>query len=236
MKNYMKIFFLLTMFLGMNYQHVVAQHIDEYPDDILAPLDSVPNWVRERVTPEEYEIWKCMSSVFQVSYSFLFQNMSIKQRGLLYKDLTQMCESIKKGEYSSKKGELFAVSLPAPVDTSLIWRVNELIQIDDSIQFCNQRAIIYRSERWEKACVECSVWYIYNSRKKDVEIIKSEVLSPFSFGQFQGSVSFNLQKDGISLKGVCSGNLQYYDELRNYHSETVYKSVIIPLKICDKDN
>lgn len=31
-----------------------------------------------------------------------------------------MCESIKKGEYSSKKGELFAVSLPAPVNISLI--------------------------------------------------------------------------------------------------------------------
>lgn len=42
------------------------------------------------------------------------------QRSLLYKDLRQMCESIKKGEYSSKKGELFAVSLPAPVDISLI--------------------------------------------------------------------------------------------------------------------
>lgn len=76
-----------------------------------------------------------MSNVFQLSYSFLFQNMSTNQRSLLYKDLRQMCESIKKGDYSSKKGELFTVSLPAPVDTSLIWRVNELIQIDESIQF-----------------------------------------------------------------------------------------------------
>lgn len=34
-------------------------------------LDEVPQWVKEKVSPEEYKLWEVMSSVFQIDYSFL---------------------------------------------------------------------------------------------------------------------------------------------------------------------
>lgn len=197
--------------------------------NVYTPVDSVPEWVKEKVTQEEYNLWKTMSSVYQIDYSFLKRNIPNDKRNHFYSGIKQMCESIKKGEYSSKKGELFAVSMPAPIDTSLIWRVNELTQIDDSIQFCNRRSIIYRSEHWKNVYLECSVWYVYDSLQKDVDIIKYEILSPLPFSRFQGSLILNLQNDRISLRGECAGTIEYYDKELNYRSETVQKSFIVPL-------
>lgn len=38
--------------------------------NVYAPVDSVPEWVKEKVTQEEYNLWKTMSSVYQIDYSF----------------------------------------------------------------------------------------------------------------------------------------------------------------------
>lgn len=209
----------------------MAQKIDdeEVAKELVMPLDSVPKWIKEKVTPEEYRLWKTMSHIFRINYSFLNRDLSIEKHEQLYSDIKQMCKSIEKGKYYSRKGELFSISLPAPIDTTLNWSVCELIQIDDSIQFCKRKSIIYRSKYSEKIYLECSIWYIYNSKKKDIDIIKYEILSPASFSQFQGMISFSLQNDLVSLKGDCSGTIQYYNEKREYQSENIYKSFIVPL-------
>lgn len=238
MKYQVRILFLLIFVLGISPCKVIAQQIykEEDAKDLVTPLDSVPQWVQDKVTPEEYRLWQTMSRIFQINYSFLNRDFPSEKREQFYNDIKQLCESIERGECSYKKGELFAVSLPAAVDTTLTWRVDELNQIDDNIQFCKRRSIIYRSEHWEKIYLECSVWYIYNSQTKDINIIKYEVLSPSSFSRFQGAASFSLQSDRTSLKGNCSGTIEYYDEEHEYQSETIYKSFIIPLSFCEDKN
>lgn len=230
--------FLLILILGICSYDVMAQKMNKEENlmELVTPLDSVPEWVQKRVTPEEYRLWKTMSSIFKINYSFLNRNFPLAEREIFYRDIKRMCDSIENGEYSNKKGELFSVSLLAPIDATVDWKVSELIQIDDNIQFCKRSSIIYRCEEFDKAYLECSVWYIYNYQKKDINIVKYEILSPTPFSRFQGSVSFFLQDDRISLKGNCSGTIEFYDDERNYHSETVYKSFIVPLFVYEDKN
>ena len=67
-----------------------------------APLDSVPEWVKEKVTPKEYEIWKTMSSVFYIDYSILKTELSPKRKQEIYDGLKKICEELKKGNFQIK--------------------------------------------------------------------------------------------------------------------------------------
>ncbi len=193
------------------------------------PLDSVPQWVQEKVSEEEYKLWKTMSSVFRIDYSFLKKELSLEKRKEFYNSLKQMCKSIENGEYISKKGELFAVSFPAPIDTQLEWRICELIQIDEHIKLCKKKANIYQGRQNENACLECIVWYLHNSQTKKVEILKYETSTTLGFSKFQGVTVFSVRPDESGLMGSCSGTLEYYDAMRNYQTETVHKRFIVPL-------
>ena len=45
------------------------QSFEENPE--YTPLNTIPDWVSEKVTPKEYELWRTMSSRYEINYSFL---------------------------------------------------------------------------------------------------------------------------------------------------------------------
>ena len=72
-----KIFFLLLTLLG---QICLAQGVvvpksgaalDKETGSSFCPLDSIPDWVKEKTTQKEYELWKKASRYYQVDYSVL---------------------------------------------------------------------------------------------------------------------------------------------------------------------
>lgn len=66
-----------------------------------APLDSVPEWVKEKVTPKEYEIWKTMSSVFYIDYSILKTELSPERKQEIYDGLKKYVKELKRGIFTS---------------------------------------------------------------------------------------------------------------------------------------
>jgi endo-alpha-1,4-polygalactosaminidase (GH114 family) len=71
-------------------------------------LDEVPQWVKEKVSHEEYKLWEVMSSVFQIDYSFLKKDISQERKKeilhLLQNTVTEMTNIlISRKDRQSKK-------------------------------------------------------------------------------------------------------------------------------------
>lgn len=181
-----------------------------------APLDSVPEWVKEKVTPKEYKIWKTMSRVFYIDYSILKTELSPERKQEIYDGLKKICEGIEKGEFSHRVGTGFTFAKENPVDTTLQWKLCELNQIDENIQLCKRKASVYQSANSKSAELVCTVWYIYNSQKKEVYIIKSEILPNGSCCKFQGGMGLVYQQSLGRLQGSYAGTFQYELEGRKY--------------------
>lgn len=48
------------------------------------PLNTVPEWVKERVSGEEYEAWVRLSSRYEIDYSILTKTLTDEQKDELY--------------------------------------------------------------------------------------------------------------------------------------------------------
>lgn len=193
----------------------------------ISSLNNVPTWVKEKVTLQEYELWKKMSSVFCIDYSFLCESgkWSSDSRKALYDIVGNMCADIDKGLFKEKVGSYFSV--PAtwglPADTTHIWKVCELIQIDENIQFCKRKAIVYQSKYCPDIRLKCSIWYIDNILNKDVTIIKFE-FSTSTFTRFEGIGNVIYQgQNSHKINGSFAGYLYYYDKKGKLCSEKVEK-------------
>lgn len=226
----MRLFFkyiLITIIVNISV-NAVAQEANIQKDSF-APLHSVPEWIKTKTTPEEYQLWMTMSRIYKINYSFLNETISKEKRQNLYDDIRVICDSIEAGKYVKYKGGLFVVQLIPRTDTTLNWRNEETIQIDEHIRYCKQKAIIYQSVQKKTVYLECIVWYIYNSLNKEVYIIKYETSSPLAFSRFLGNLHFSFLKEANELIGSCSGTLQYCDERHEYHGETFTKTFSLKL-------
>ena len=114
-------------------------------DELLyMPLDSVPEWVKEKVSNEEYELWKTMSSRYRIDYTFVKENMSNKRRKQVYDCVRSICERIRNGEIR-EKGGLFMVASEQRSNFWSNWRMERLATPeDDNITTKNVVNELYR--------------------------------------------------------------------------------------------
>ena len=71
------------------------QSFEENPE--YAPLNTIPDWVSEKVTPKEYELWRTMSSRYEINYSFLKEraNLNFHQKKGKKKSMIASTTSVK---------------------------------------------------------------------------------------------------------------------------------------------
>ena len=80
------------------------QSFEENPE--YAPLNTIPDWVSEKVTPKEYELWRTMSSRYEINYSFLKKDISEKRKKEIYDCINNICERIEKEQINKYEGFL----------------------------------------------------------------------------------------------------------------------------------
>lgn len=130
-------------------------------------LNEVPQWVKAKVTPEEYELWKVMSTVFQVDYSFLKVNLSEGRRLDILHLLQKTVPEIQKGLYA-EKGNLFCVADEYKVDSLQNWSTSVL-------ECRKQSGIIYSNRDGYDAHFQLTVIYGYDKQNGKVYPIKTEL-------------------------------------------------------------
>lgn len=232
-------FFFIT-FLFISYLPLKSQTVHT----LKAPVDSIPDFVKQKVSPELYEILETMSHVYIIDYSFLMDKTFPEKEKDLTEGLQQgIYKLVKEGKITKQNPpEVFAVATTTRVP-SLHWKVDFLYQIDEDMQFCKKSTIVYTGKHSTKAQLQAEIWYIYNKNKRRVLPLKIHV-SPVNRGTFrQNSLPMLYGKNGklpgigqynnISKSGVLyisfSGLFQY-DGLPEGEPEPVKETVRMQLE------
>lgn len=231
------IIFLITCYIPLNAQVIHTLRV---------PVDSIPDFVKQKVSPELYEILKTMSHVYIMDYGFLMdENFSKEKEKELTEELQQgIYKLVKEGKITKQNPpEVFAVATATRVDAISDWKLDFLYQIDKNIQFCKKSAVVYTGEQSPKAQLQAEIWYVYDKNKKQVLPLKVHV-SPVNGGTFKenstpifygknsklpGIGQYNNVSKSGGLSVLFSGLFQY-DGLPEGEPESVKETVTIQLE------
>lgn len=201
-----------------------------------APVDSIPDFVKEKVTPEEYEMLKTISSVYIMDYTFVDEALP-EHRERIDEMLKELSEVVKAGKWEGERGQRYAFSFPLRIDTTLNWEYETIHRITEDIQFCKRKAIVYTVNEHGNIRVQLEVWYVYDAAKREVNVIHYEFspakptdsskVKPFS--RVNGVATFNYVPEEKALKGEFGMIFEYY-LAGKYTGETVNKGFVIPLE------
>lgn len=177
---------------------------------VFMPLDSVPEWVRDKTTYEEYELWKIMSTRYQINYSFLDMNLRDDQRIDLFNTLKAICEKIKEGSLETEERNLgyFVVQTLKKNSINGIERLSRSESGETAHQ--SYPEIIYEAESTSFAFVRIVATFYTNSEGE--EISKVGGAKAYADGlnaiKFEGSCSTG-DFGPLILNVKCSGTLTY---------------------------
>lgn len=222
---------ILSVFLFLFFVTLRAQKAQEIPLQEYSPVGVIPDWVEEKVSVEEFQLWKTMSSVYQVDYNFLKQEISFDKKKSLYEDIVKpLCAAIKKGECQNEKGQLFTINLFSNRDTSVHWEREVLFRINEHIRFCKEKSVIYQAKNAEKTDLECSIWYTYDTIKEECHILKCDIVSIAPFSSFNPVLNVSYEKESKWISVNYVGCFYYLDKLKNEQSVSLRGDFVLKLE------
>lgn len=174
------------------------------------PLNYVPEWVKEKVTPEEYELWKTLSSKYKISYSFLEMDLKINQKADLYSTVKTLCKDIESGIINEDMGLFVVQKINLNIDT--INKIEKLNSTEDGgkIKHHSYPEIIYTATSVSHACVRITATYYTNSA--ETKVVGIGDATAYADGQNAISYSGSCSVDDygpVMIKVSCSGTLKY---------------------------
>ena len=179
-----------------------------------SPLDSVPDWVKQKTTPEEFALWKRLSHYFHVDHTvvLLQDELSEKQRTALYDRVKETCEEAENGTYKGKLRGNISISVhPERPRLPHRWQVCEQKWIDESTTYQHLKSLIYPSETWEDEGVEFNIWFIYNLNNKTLDIIKHTLSATREDMELTSNGHIQYQRVEQELLGRFEGILKCKD-------------------------
>lgn len=207
-----------------------GESLDKETGSSFCPLDSIPDWVKEKTTQKEYELWKKASRYYQVDYSVLQKDLSKEQKCRLYESLAEACEKMEVRGKQEGVDEMLTFALPAPIDSTIVWNTCSYVKIDENLSFRKIEGVVFHSKDYPEAQVKVIVWCVYDKAKNSVQIIKEDMQKAGQAIEVNGSHTVGYDSANGRLYGSCGGSLVYWDEHKAYQSEDFHKGYNIPLK------
>lgn len=105
--------------LSVNGENIAALKARGCSADItpeFMPLNVIPEWAEDKMTPEEYELWKVMSTKFKIDYSFLKRPSTEENRESLYESINTIVNNIKDGVISEYAGLFTVMDNPVSIE------------------------------------------------------------------------------------------------------------------------
>ena len=191
--------FISLMACEQNEDWVVnepMQSFEENPE--YAPLNTIPDWVSEKVTPKEYELWRTMSSMYEINYSFLKKDISEKRKKEIYDCINNICERIEKGQ----------------INKGAEYKTNGCTLYTHSLGPYIKAAVTYKKSDDDVTITSSSVYtgspYLGNDPS------------------FSGASSVSYDKDKKLIAASCSGTLSFKDGSRKVEVTVQKTGFMIP--------
>lgn len=177
-----------------------------------APLGVIPEWAREKMSPEECELWGIMSRQFKVDYSFLNMPYYVSNREGVTTKIRNICEAINNGEIpESEYGISFSVICPKEYNANLFDGVERLSN--------NEGGGIGETKNWTCSVfkndnVSHEFYIIYTRTKSEIIEHASSFTSKPSSASFHGAQSHRIDINGyvhINCIGYIAHDGKEYD-------------------------
>lgn len=189
----------------------LTRSVTEIPEYM--PLNVIPDWVKVKVTEEEYALWKTMSSIYEIDYSFLEKGLDVKQNEILYETVRNMCRDIVSGENVEYAGYFAVYKLSDDARMNNIERLTRAENLADGSYVAGPSIVhsIEGREAYVMVTAACEV--------RDGKIVLVKGANAYAVGRdassFSGSVTGSSYGSNSITVG-CAGTLAYY--LYNPHS------------------
>lgn len=187
------------------------------------PLDSIPQWVREKVTSEEYELWRTMSTKYEIDYSILKSELTKRQRDSVYRIVEKLSQDIRDGKVRKNAGYFIIHNLSKSKINNRLETLSDP-ESDGEISRTGGPSILYSIPNGQ-ANVYVTIVYYVNTKNK--EITKVDKPNAYAGGlnavSFNGSCTANAGTTAVVVEG--SGTLKYlvegYERENNFYNRTV---------------
>lgn len=181
--------------------------------EVPASLNVVPEWVREKVTPEEYEMFKLISTRFRVDYSFLRENISEKRRAYLNERWEVLCQEINNGRYPEGSLWIYGVASESKKASFRIWGLESLEtpEMDENEESRSKVMTVYTSSTYSDVSIVATITYTYNKKTgiaSNVSIsMNAQSSVPSRNPDFSGSCGADYNTGSKKIQGSCAGSL-----------------------------
>lgn len=175
-------------------------------------LDSVPEWIKSEVTSEQYDLWKILSSKYEIDYSFMKGQLTEKRKAHIYSGVSRICMDILDGKIDKPMGRLRFLRDEDIVKISKLERLSK--GESGNFDSCSTVLQVFSHPSLDIR-VKAVLSYSYNKESKEARNINMG--SPY--------VDTDDSKMGASVNGQsqanyndygyisvsCAGTLSYYD-------------------------
>lgn len=178
--------------------------LEEEADTEFMPLNSVPEWIKDKVTKKEYEAWVRLSSRYEIDYSVLSLDLTESQK----KDLYQYIDTLYALSKDSADGK--SVGCFTVVTQSVFKRIETLSnpEVGGETHGVTDEQVVYHAIGKTDVYVKATIDYTLNSSKDEILKASPNVFTEGSAAKsFNGSYNANILGRGVELN--CSGSLTY---------------------------
>lgn len=168
------------------------------------PLDSIPEWAQQKMTIEEYGMWRIIATKYMVDYSFLNTPYYANNKAYIYDKVKVLCDNINEG-IVKESGDHFTVMCPEYHRSNLLTRIERMSDPEDG----GAKNLSYRVTVCTNSPVSVEYTVIYTYIANDgFRIWSSEFIAHPSDAKFKGAKSGRITPDGY-LHASCEGTVEY---------------------------
>lgn len=187
---------------------------DTVENRVTAPMDTVPEWVRQRTTPEEYEAWKALSRHFQIDYTvLLYDDLTEKDKEMIYHQVQEACNAVENGTFKGKTGTLFSIRLhPQRPQYTRRWKLEDIAHANGNLTFYKLSSVIYRSPDRPDKGLEVCLSFLYDRFQKQAQIVNVESRPLWNGDLANGGCTHRYRIPEKVIEGRYEGTLIYKDD------------------------
>ncbi|WP_302974834.1 hypothetical protein [Paraprevotella clara] len=189
-------------------------NLEEKVDTEFMPLNSVPEWIKDKVTEKEYEAWVRLSSRYEIDYSVLSLELTESQKKDLYQYIDSLWIQSQDSVGQSSLG-YFTVAVQ-----SVFKRIETLQNPEAGKEIHGEKGpiVIHKVNGAGEAFVKAMVSYTANAGLTEILSASVRVYKdgPAAI-DFNGSSSVNIEGRGVVVN--CGGTLVYTTGRGNLSSD-----------------
>lgn len=197
-----------------NAKESLSMSFDAVENQVTAPMDTVPEWVRQRTTPEEYEAWKALSRHFKIDYTvLLYDDLTEKDKEMIYHQVQEACNAVENGTFKGKTGTLFSIRLhPQRPQYTHRWNLEDIAHVNGNLTFYKLSSIVYRSPDRPDKGLEIRLSFLYDRFQKQAQIVNVESRPLGKDDLVNGGCTHRYRIPEKVIEGRYEGTLTYKDE------------------------